>query len=96
MKRNSLTAVTPAGPGTPDAENSLDHLDNEFSRAHATFYAAKSIPDLLTRYDLTRHADEVIFAIEELLYLANERFNEVARLLAKLRSQEQRAKGEQA
>lgn len=94
MSRNTLKAITPAGPATPEVTVTLEAVEVALSEAYCAFLAPKSILDLLSAHDLMEDAGEVFFALERLMEAADKELQEVQHQLGQLRSrvrQEQRA-----
>jgi len=89
--RNSIKAIPGTtsdtlGPGT--TVPTLGNLERLFLEARSSFYSAKSVVDLITRHDLSKQADEVIYAVSELLTHANIGLEQVEIELLRLRKQE--------
>jgi hypothetical protein len=73
--RSSIKAIPGTTSNTPAP--TLGNLERLFLEARSSFYSAKSVVDLITRYDLSKKSDEVIYAIAELLEVANEKLETV-------------------
>jgi hypothetical protein len=88
---SAVPGATSGAPGAGSTDDTLETLERAFLDARSSFYSAKSIVDLITQHDLTKHAGEATYAVSELLAITNKKLEQVELQLRRMAKGERQA-----